>query len=75
MVSADTARLRFIEVKGRHANARTLTTTCDEVLIALNAVDAYMLAVAVVENGLGHPLTYLPDPAYLCGPAPNVAEV
>ena len=75
MVSVDTGRLRFIEVKGLHADARTVTITRDEVLIALNATDAYILAVAVVENGLAHPPIYLPNPAYLCGPAPSFAEV
>ena len=70
-----TGRLRFMEVKGRHAAARTVTNTRDEVLIALDAADAYILAIAVVENGSAHLPIYLPDPAYLCGPVLGFADV
>ena len=72
---AETGRLRFIEVKGRHADARTVTITRNEVLTALNAADAYILAVVVVENGLACPPVYLPDPAHLFGSEPGFAEV
>jgi hypothetical protein len=38
--------LRFIEVKGRHAEARDVILTKNEILASLNAPDAYFLALA-----------------------------
>ena len=46
-----TDRLRFIEVKGRAAGAGTVTITRNEILTALNAPDAYILAIVEVANG------------------------
>lgn len=40
-----TGRLRFIEVKGRTANAPTITVTRNEILTALNKPDDYILAI------------------------------
>ena len=58
---AGTARLRFIEVKGRRADARAVTVTRNEMLTAYNARDACILAVALVEHGIAHDPIYLPD--------------
>ena len=67
---AGTGRLRFIEVKGRRADARAVTVTRNEMLAAYNARDAYILAVAPVERGIAHEPIYLPDPARVFGPEP-----
>ena len=54
--------LRFLEVKGRRADADTITVTRNEILTALNKPDDYLLAlVRFVEDG-GHELTYLRRP-------------
>ena len=72
---AGTARLRFIEVKGRRADARDVTVTRNEMLAAYNARDAYILAVAPVERGIAQEPIYLPDPARVFGSEPGFAEV
>ena len=46
-----TGRLRFIEVKGHVDGAGTVTVTRNEILTALNAPDAFMLAIVEVSNG------------------------
>ena len=70
-----TGRLRFIEVKGRRADARAVTITRNEMLAAYNAGTAYILAlVPVSAAGAARPL-YAPDPAPLFGPEPGFAEV
>jgi hypothetical protein len=43
--------LRFIEVKGRHGEAREVIVTKNEILASLNAPDAYYLALVRVEGG------------------------
>ena len=72
---AGTGRLRFIEVKGRRADAPTVTITRNEMLTAHNAQDAYILAVTPVEAGFAHAPVYLPNPACVFGPEPGFAEV
>ena len=47
-------RLRFIEVKGRRADARTVSITRNEMLAAFNAADAFILAVVLVEGEFVH---------------------
>lgn len=54
-----TGHLRFIEVKGRHAEARDVILTKNELLAALNAPDAYHLAVVRVERGFAHTPQYV----------------
>ncbi len=44
-------KLRFIEVKGRVADALTVTVTRNEILTALNKPDDFILAVGQVEDG------------------------
>jgi len=50
-----TGRLRFIEVKGRRADARDITITRNEMLAALNAGPSCILAVVLVERGFAQP--------------------
>lgn len=57
-----TGRLRFIEVKGRAANADTVTLTKNEILTALNKPDDFILAIAVVENDRVATLRYVRRP-------------
>ena len=72
---AGTGRLRFIKIKGRRADAPTVTITRNEMLTAHNARDAYILAVTPVEASFAHAPVYLPNPACVFGPEPGFAEV
>ncbi|HLA77168.1 MAG TPA: helicase-related protein [Vicinamibacteria bacterium] len=45
-----TGKLRFIEVKGRHVNGKTITVTKNEILTALNKPDDFWLAVVLVDG-------------------------
>jgi hypothetical protein len=51
-----TGQLRLIEVKGRHAEARDVILTKNEILTSLNAPDAFALALVRVEAGYAHGL-------------------
>jgi superfamily II DNA or RNA helicase len=51
--------LRFIEVKGRHANARDVIITKNEILASLNAPEAFFLALVRVENGFARQPVYV----------------
>lgn len=51
--------LRFIEVKGRHADARDVILTKNEILASLNAPDAYFLAIVPVDAGFAHAPVYV----------------
>jgi superfamily II DNA or RNA helicase len=51
--------LRFIEVKGRHADARDVILTKNELLASLNAPDAYFLAIVRIEAGFAHAPVYV----------------
>lgn len=57
-----TGKLRFIEVKGRVAGARTVTVTKNEILTALNKPEDYILAVVNVENGRVAGIAYISEP-------------
>ena len=54
--------LRFLEVKGRSAAARTITVTRNEILTALNKPDDYLLALVRFGDDDSHELTYLRRP-------------
>ena len=56
-----TGKLRFIEVKGRVAEAKTITVTRNEILTALNKPDDFILAIGQVEDGQGK-LVYIRQP-------------
>jgi superfamily II DNA or RNA helicase len=51
--------LRFIEVKGRHADARDVIITKNEILASLNAPEAFFLALVRVEAGFAHQPVYV----------------
>ncbi len=51
--------LRFIEVKGRHADARDVIVTKNEILASLNAPEAFHLALVRVEGGFAHAPVYV----------------
>ena len=51
--------LRFIEVKGRHAEARDVIMTKNEMLASLNAPEAFILALVRVEGGFAHEPVYV----------------
>jgi hypothetical protein len=51
--------LRFVEVKGRHAEARDVIITKNEILASLNAPEAFILALVRVENGFAHEPIYI----------------
>jgi hypothetical protein len=45
-----TGRLRFIEVKGRAAGAKTVTVTKNEILTALNKPEEFILAIVEIDG-------------------------
>ena len=45
-----TGKLRFIEVKGRHIDGKTITVTKNEILTGLNKPDDFFLAIVRVEG-------------------------
>ncbi|MFW5655531.1 MAG: helicase-related protein, partial [Roseicyclus sp.] len=61
---APDGRLRLIEVKGRRADATTVTVTCNEVITGLNAGASsdYILAIVEVREGRAAAPRYVRDP-------------
>ena len=57
-----TGKLRFIEVKGRAADATTITVTKNEILYSLNKPDDFILAMVIFEDGDRHQVRYLRRP-------------
>ncbi len=57
-----TGRLRFIEVKGRTADADVITVTRNEIMTALDKPDDYILAVVEFLDGGGHRVHYIRRP-------------
>jgi hypothetical protein len=55
-------RLRFIEVKGRSAGARTITVTKNEILYSLNRPDDFILAIVEFTGVDEHRVHYLRRP-------------
>jgi len=51
--------LRFIEVKGRRADATTVSLTYNELLCALNSSKQFILAVVLVEGTIALPPQYI----------------
>ncbi len=60
----NTGRIRFIEVKGRIAGARTVTLTRNEILTALNKPDDYILALVEIDGERANPPRYLRTPVH-----------
>ena len=54
--------LRFIEVKGRRADADTVTVTKNEILYSLNQPDNFILALVQFQPDGGHKVRYLRQP-------------
>jgi superfamily II DNA or RNA helicase len=52
-------RLRFIEVKGRHADGRDVIVTKNEILASLNAPEAFVLAIVQVDGGFAREPIYV----------------
>lgn len=59
--STPDAHQRFIEVKGRHTDADTITVTKNEILTALNVPENFILAIVSVDGNNTH-VTYLKTP-------------
>ena len=66
-----TGRLRFLEVKGRRANAETVTLTYNELYRALNTAEQFILALVEVEKATAYAPRYVrnypfrePDPSH-----------
>jgi hypothetical protein len=57
-----TGKLRFIEVKGRHVNGKTITATKNEILTALNKPEDFWLAVVQVDGDRLEEPQYVPRP-------------
>ena len=58
----DTGKLRFIEVKGRRADADTVTVTRNEVLYSLNKPDEFILAIVEFIGESDHRVHYVRQP-------------
>jgi hypothetical protein len=54
-----TGHLRFIEVKGRHADGRDVILTKNEILASLNVAEAFILAIVQIDNGFIHEPVYI----------------
>lgn len=57
-----TGKLRFIEVKGRTADADTITVTRNEIITSLNKPDDFVLAMVEFLDGDAHRVSYLRRP-------------
>jgi superfamily II DNA or RNA helicase len=57
-----TGKLRFIEVKGRSANAKTITVTKNEVLYSLNKPEDYILAIVEFFDKESYKVYYVREP-------------
>ena len=57
-----TRHLRFIEVKGRHDGADTVTVTHNEIMCALNSPDQFILALVTITDGQAAPPRYVRRP-------------
>jgi hypothetical protein len=54
--------LRFIEVKGRAENSRTLTITKNEIIQALHNPESFILAIVIVDGGGARLPRYIRNP-------------
>ena len=57
-----TGKLRFLEVKGRVADADTITVTKNEILYSLNMPEDFILAIVEFSDGGSHRVHYLRNP-------------
>ena len=70
-----TGSLRFVEVKGRRADAEAITVTRNEIMAALNSGDAFILAAVLVERDRPLEPLYVANAARLFGAEPGFNEV
>ena len=66
-------RRRFLEVKGRHSDATTLTITKNEILTALNLPEKFILAIVLVGNNTAR-VVYVKSP-FASPPDSNAVSV
>lgn len=57
-----TGKLRFIEVKGRSADADVVTVTKNEILYSLNKPDDFILAIVEFRDGASERVHYVRRP-------------
>jgi SNF2 family DNA or RNA helicase len=57
-----TGHLRFLEVKGRHSEADTVTVTRNEILTALNKPESYYLVLVLIDGDGAREPVYLKTP-------------
>ena len=57
-----TGALRFIEVKGRRSDAKTITVTRNEILYSLNKPDDFILAIVEFRDDDAHEVHYVRRP-------------
>lgn len=57
-----TGQLRFIEVKGRTCGSDVVTVTRNEILVALNKPENFILAIVMVDNGIPQAPRYVQKP-------------
>jgi SNF2 family DNA or RNA helicase len=67
-VDSDTGRLRFLEVKGRNAQASSVTVSNNEIITGLNAGENYALVIVLVDGGEVSDPYYIWNPPF---PTPN----
>ena len=60
-----TGELRFIEVKGRTCGSDVVTATRNEILVALNKPDNFILAIVMIDNRIPQAPRYLREPFML----------
>jgi hypothetical protein len=65
-----TGSLRFVEVKGRAAGAEVVIFTRNEMLTALNAPEAYYVALVAVEAGFTQSRSTFRAPMRFSAPSP-----
>ena len=58
----NTGKLRFIEVKGRAADASTITVTRNEILYSLNKPEDFILGIVEFQDGGQHQVHYVRKP-------------
>ena len=59
-----TGHLRFLEVKGRHVDGDVVILTKNEVLAALNAPEAFILAIVRIADGGARDPVYIRHPPF-----------
>jgi hypothetical protein len=61
-IESQTQKIRFIEVKGRQADADTITVTQNEIRYSLNQREQFILALVLFNTDGTHQLHYISNP-------------